>query len=161
MYLFWRFVCIYEENEQEMRGGTTAQTRNWTSKDASSIRLPAPELITSDFNIVHWTIGLLSNYAGAFELASQTVSFAFQTLWGRYWPCGETPRWLTGGRCPFRSSRSPVERHRGGQTRREGRKEMTQPTGDRKNTDKERKARDISSSGDEINCMQWVLSGEL
>lgn len=30
-----------------------------------------------------------------------------QTL-GRYWPCGETPRWLTGEHCPSHSSRSPV-----------------------------------------------------
>lgn len=29
---------------------------------------------------------------------------------GRHWPCGETPRWLTGGRCPSRSSGSPVVR---------------------------------------------------
>ena len=38
--------------------------------------------------------------------------FADFSISNKHWPCGETPRWLRGGRCPSRSSKSPAVRSR-------------------------------------------------
>lgn len=60
----------------------------------------------------------LSYFRSGFEIVPYTAGLRFyrsvsskETL-DRYGPCGETPRWRTGGRCPSRSSGNPVDKQR-------------------------------------------------